>query len=78
MKKVNLVWLLVLSLFLVIGCTKDDIDSPNSTVPDPSGTVTLSMYAWDGYARTDLYWYNRYYCCPVNLKTNTKAYREYR
>ncbi|MCL2097408.1 MAG: DUF5036 family protein [Bacteroidales bacterium] len=34
---------LVLSLFFAAACSKDDPSDPNTSVPDPEGTITVSM-----------------------------------
>jgi hypothetical protein len=39
--------LLATSALFISGCDKDDPDNPSSSVPDPAGTVLVSMRNWD-------------------------------
>lgn len=38
--------LIATSMFFVTGCSKDDPNSPNNSVPDPEGTIRASMRNW--------------------------------
>ncbi|MDR0873810.1 MAG: DUF5036 family protein [Prevotellaceae bacterium] len=77
MKKFNLFFvqtLMILSLTFVIGCSKD---GGGDSVPDPEGTMSLSMRAFDGrVTSTYLYWTDSYHI-GISLDNNFRCHSNY-